>query len=141
MKFKLLNGRHREMPDRSVPGAVSRIYERGQIVESNHDLVAKHGVEKFQRVADDTPAGGSSVVPPAVPPLPVTPPKTDTTPVSPPATGAAPTASAPPASALPSNLDDMTVAQLKDFAAKEEIDLEGVALKADILSTIRSYYA
>jgi len=35
-------------------------------------------------------------------------------------------------------LDGMTVAQLKTFAAEEEIDLSGVSRKSDILSAIRA---
>lgn len=58
---------------------------------------------------------------------------------APPARGASPAkaAAAGKGKALPDDLEGMTVQDLKDYAADEEIDLKGHTLKADIIDTIR----
>jgi hypothetical protein len=38
------------------------------------------------------------------------------------------------------NLEDLTVAQLKEIAAKNDIDLSGVTLKADIVTAIHTFF-
>lgn len=59
-KFKILNGRHSEGTHKNSEGkVVSTIYQRGDIVDSKSDLVAKFnspGAEKFELVHEATTA-------------------------------------------------------------------------------------
>lgn len=119
MKFKLLAGQHIQRDPDWAPGpddppgarAPSRKYEAGEEVESDIDLAAKLGAKKFLRL-DDSPRH---------------------------ARAAAPAAPKPPAheDADVDALEDLTVAELKDMAAKDGIDLPAHAHKADIVKTIR----
>ena len=49
MKFKLLKGTH------SLPGKDAKVYKKGEVIETNIDLVAQFGKTKFE-CCDSTPA-------------------------------------------------------------------------------------
>lgn len=152
-------------PDTGVSGGFtypSKTYAKGDIVWHYDDLENDPKlVNKFQREDDrvhqfqlstepppmETPKG--MTVPPSFDDVPVLPSGPATAPqaaASP--TPAKPTPNAPqgqqgppltqqPKRQLPSNLHQMTVAQLKRYAQEEEISLEGVTSREDILAVIK----
>ena len=101
MKFRLLRGRHAvtasqaQGPEKQVI-VVTKTYVKGDIVESDVDLVKKSGANKWEEVEGDVPAPKPAV-----------------------------------------DLDSMTVQQLKQYAATEEIDLDDTTKKDEIITLIR----
>lgn len=125
MKFKLLRGTHHEAKwDKSVKPPVDRgrTYHAGDVIETNFDLTTLNGGDpqtvKFEKVDDATPATAVDAVPVEI--------KSSVN------TNAA---------AVDDTLDAMTVNELKEMAAEEEIDLGSAKSKAEILSVLRSFHA
>lgn len=122
MKFRVLAGKHAEKDK----DGVSRVYVRGDIVDSKSDLTklnAGPGAQKFAPVEEPSAKAAAG------------------TPVAQlHAKVAAPPA--PPADELQkklhADLDKMTVEQLKAYAAEEEIDLKGAATKDQLLKIIKA---
>ena len=121
MKFRLLRGRH------SVgSGLKLAIFKQGDVIETDQDLVKRlnrpHSV-KVELVPDDTPAtpiesryrsrGTGREEGQGIP-----------TPFA-------------PIPTVDDSFDELTVAQLQQFAASEGIDLGTATKKADIISKLR----
>jgi hypothetical protein len=126
MKFKVLDGKHQESV-RDEDGAVSFvIYRTGDIVKTDADLCRmfnSKGARKFLRLDDDTPAR-------------LTPPKIAKKPEEDPDELAK----------LKLDIEEsediyagLTVAELRTLAEDEEIDLEGVVKKDDILKIMYAH--
>lgn len=95
--------------------ADGKVYHKGEVVESTVDLEKTQGANKYKRVS------GTPATEPETPAEPST-----ETPVT-----------EPSGMDSADTLDAMTVADLKELAADEEIDLGGAHLKADIIAAIQ----
>ena len=154
--FRLLGGKHTQSVYGSEPDPVtgrrpSKTFVKGELVESDDDLVAKLP-NKFELVDSSKGKKGK-------PTTPSEPAQTSTAPGGQVSTGRQQTTTAPDGTAVsgpvtdparlnvpttpskaskPSNaeLEKMTVDELKDYAAEEEIDLKGATHKADIIKAI-----
>lgn len=150
-RFRLLASLHEAWDLSAEPDANGRFpprtFRAGEIVESDRDLVAQFGSEKFQLVD-----GGTTPLKPA-------PPQAATVfPGGQVATGRQETTKGPDGRSIsgPENmnpaqraevnknqppvddLDHMSVKELQDHAAAEEIDLRGAKNKEDLVKAIRS---
>ncbi len=127
--FKLLAGQH-VGPDMSCePDAKgkrpSKTFKQGEAVESDVDLVDKFGFEKFMLI--------QSPVHRHAPPLP----SSVATALSP---GSSPEENPEPPrnnAEMLASLGKLTVAQLKELAADEEVDISGVNQKDEIIKILR----
>ena len=111
MMFQVLHGRHSE-------GGM--LYERGDVFESKSDLNklngGSHDTQKFLRMADDAkPKGGKEVA--FMNETPVVEEEAEET----------------------VDLSSKTVAELRELAEEEEIDLGEATLKADIVEIIEAH--
>lgn len=149
MKFKLLAGQHVQADKTAKPVKVtapdgtvsekypSKRYVRGDVVESDDDLAAKHGAGKFMMISDRGRRGakGTALDEEAARKAPLSPPPLE----DPKAKKAAkPVEAEEPAEDDGDELDGMTVAELRELAEEEEVDLSGVHLKAEIVEKIRA---
>lgn len=136
MKFRLLAGQHIQKEDvkddsgkvvineeTGKPERASRVYNQGDVVPSETDLVKKLGASKFQLIDSGKKSRKEQALAEQ---------------------GAKNRARSEQgteddsrAEEVTDTFDDMTVAELKDYAAENEIDLEGAHLKADIVKKIR----
>lgn len=100
-QYQLLRGTHQDATGTHEPGA---------IVESEIDLVAKQGADRWRRVSSNFTSPASSQ--PSVPPTQV--PKVED-----------------------DGLDELTVAELRQYAEENELDLSGKSRKDEIVQAIR----
>lgn len=121
----------------------SRTYKVGETVESDEDLVAKHGAEKFVFVSGKPkkPKAAAGAAAPGGQVSSGFQSATGTPEGTVSGLAVDQEADADPDSDADKpndNLSTMTVKQLRDHAASEEIDLHGATSKEDILATIRA---
>lgn len=119
MKFKVLRGKHSEKNAENIP----ILYKQGDIVDSKSDLSKLNapGMQpKFEKVEDSgVKAKGGTAMPTLNPSAPM------------PATSTSPSTTPQVSNAAPANiheyhahLDKMTVKELQDHAAEEEVDVK-----------------
>lgn len=127
-KFKLLAGRHDE-PDRTRPQNAHgrhprRIYREGEVVETDVDLAKRFNVPGYppKFAAVEEPAERIVYVDRPVPAE---------------AAGAVATADIPSAE----KLSEMSLAELRQFAEDEEIDVDGATTKSTVIRLIRASLA
>lgn len=138
-KYKLTKGKHtdRQGPYGPLdlngnPRRTLRTFKAGDVFESNTNLAEVFNTSnsvKFEPLEDNHPVPKANLLPNDTP---------QTKPSAAPALSPAPAPTPPPAAEVDDTLDTMTVAELKKFAAEEDIDLAGATTKADILATIRA---
>ena len=114
-RFKLLSGVHQHG---------GKTYKVGQVVVSGEDLAKRFGADKFQRLED----ASTSNFGPA--PGPESALRDDT--------GPAPESGDDQLPETGDELDDLNVAQLKQYAATHGIELGGATKKADLIAAIRA---
>lgn len=112
MKFKVLRGTCC-LGERDTKTNKLVTYRQGNIIETNTDLVALHGREKFEKMPDDTPVTRTSAK----------------------ATSTSPQETS---GYTAKELEGMSVEELKRLAAEEEIDLGNLSKKNDIIARIVS---
>lgn len=115
MRFKLKAGSHG-----SGTGQEIKSYKAGDVIESDQDLAAFDPL-KFERLDD---AAKATPAPAAFPSH---------------SSGQGTAFGAmPPLRQHPADLDKMSVKELQDHAADEEIDLKGASKREDILKVLRA---
>jgi len=140
-RFRLLAGGHVDPRGKE--------YKSGQIVTATNDLQLKFGADKFQRLSVIHEGGGKPAK--AAVPVEPTPPSHDASDVVPKTAADLPPVD--PAVETETdeygdeakvggegfeNLDGMSIAELKELAEGEEIDLAGATKKADIVARIKA---
>lgn len=115
MKFRILRGKHNQ--GERHPDGRPVIYARNDVVESETDLCklnAGMATKKFERVDDSTPLTNPDAAGKSVPSPETVDPNEDT-------------------------FNEMTVAELRQFAEQEEIDLGKARTKDEIIAVLRSH--
>ena len=133
-KYRVKVGRH-------LQGRPERLYVRGDVFESNDQLIARDRgkfelVDPASKVSPgqltdtygDGPQNNSSNAPA---PAPIVPAAKETTPVIVPDPSADPTGGEKP-------LDQMTEKELRDVAADEDIDVSKCKTKAELLKAVKA---
>lgn len=130
MRFRLLHGFHvNEL------GTHFKAKEN-PIVETNSDLVKKFGPKKFVKLSQseveqyEARKQKQEARKQSAP--------AEDTPAAAPQTSSEPSDDSPAGFVAGYDLDNSTVAELKEIAEAEEIDLQGAHLKADIVETLRA---
>ena len=120
-RFQILVGMHHEGDVTYAANVKGR-----NIIDSTSDLEARFGREKFRRIGDGEE------------PMPVL--RDDQAPTRrPPVDKVKDTKGKEPLDPQPdTDYDNMTIAQLRQVAEEDEIDLGGATLKSDIIAAIRS---
>lgn len=124
-KFRVLAGKHCEG---KTPEGKPKVYVKGDVVDSKSDLSRLNPPgfpPKFERVEDD----GRPSPAPAVPVQTLSPTPT-------PVHATSPLPAAP--KTVPDGLDKLSLKELQDLAASEEIDLKGAKTRDEVLRAVRA---
>lgn len=133
-RFRLNTGKHQQKEDKT---GKSRLYRQGEIIETEADLSKLNtggGTPKFERLEDRSERRRYEEPTPATTTPTVVPPSPASSPSLPQGTPSKATQSE--AGYTESELAGMTVNELKELAAEDEIDVKGAQTKAELIKVL-----